>query len=141
MTSGGIFIKGNSDVPSCYVKEHYKGIYRAKFTTTEGRDLTCAKSLYQIRFRYYPLDQQSQTLTMGDNQYITNLPMESVATFNDPNLSNSETIYEEPAWGVVGAEKLRKEGNCMWKDTASTAMEFGDAAKRYFVKNIGKKCV
>lgn len=76
MTSGGIFKIGNSDYANCYVKEHHKGIYWAKFTTTEGRDLNCGKTGYETKFRYYPIsDQTSETFTGGDNQYITNLPM------------------------------------------------------------------
>jgi len=41
----------------------------------------------------------------------------------------------------LGAEKLVKEGNCMWKDTAATAPELKmDSEGRYFKTHVGKRC-
>lgn len=81
---GGIFKAGNTG-SNCFVKQYFSGVFEATFETSESRSLTCAKAGWVTKLRYFPLTVAEETLTAGDDTYITDLPMKSVSGFQDGN--------------------------------------------------------
>lgn len=67
--------------------------------------------------------------------------MESVEKFKNTqgNYSGMQVSYESDYWRALGADKLVKEGACMFKDTTTTAIEFRPDL-RYWKHLKGKKC-
>lgn len=134
---GGIF-KVGSAAPNCNTKNPLKGIMKVSFETTAGRSLTCGRNDWVTKLRYFPLDTAETTIAAEDNEYITNLPMESVASYQDVNV-NAQVDYSVPSWQIQGAEELVKIGNCMWFDeTASSGL---NVANPYFLGLKNHACL
>lgn len=87
--------------PACAVKKVLKGAVRATMLTTEGRGLKCEALTWEFQATTYTAWER----TANANTYIT-----SVQQF----ATNSGLA--EPYWESLGTVKLRKLGNCMYKD-------------------------
>lgn len=89
MDMGGIFKAGNTG-SNCFVKQYFRGVFETTFVTSEQRNLTCAKEGWVTKLRYFPLTVVEETLTAGDDTYITDLPMKEETQFTDSN-QNTQT--------------------------------------------------
>lgn len=87
--------------PACAVKKVLKGAVRAVMTTTEGRILSCEALTWEFQATSYT----GWERTASANTYIT----------NTQQFSTSAGLAEA-YWESLGVVKLRKLGNCMYKD-------------------------